>query len=172
MEVLGISRSDVPQAEKLIYRILNDDTKSPEDVMRDEDIPNYNWLERRDVTENLGIRRPGWADEELHPGLAETNGVAPQEDEAVPELSMSSAAPVFANIYQEVAATEQYRFALQRIVRQVRGPWSFAGMRSAIDENHTGESGSTLDTQIHGGSWVTDNKAWIGAAGELYVSLI
>ena len=138
--------------------------------MRDEDIPNYEWVQRRDVTEHLNLRRPGWANEELQHAPAQTNGEALHEEDMALEMGFSSVAPVFANIYQEVAATEQYRMALQLVIRQARGAWSFASLHQAIDQIDTLETGSTLGSRGHGSPWVTDNKAWIGAAGELYVS--
>ncbi|RMZ80647.1 hypothetical protein DV738_g2630, partial [Chaetothyriales sp. CBS 135597] len=160
MDILEVSDS---KAKSVISRILNDETRSPRGILLDEDIPSYKWPTDPDLGEDDFVRRSAWVNavnedpEGLNVDISPVPPVSTNIHQEVPNVDISPVPPVFANIDQEVLETERYKIALKNIVQQARDP-CLAGLFQELDQI------DSLDNR-----WTTENKAWIGAAGELYV---
>lgn len=183
-------------AVKVIYRIMNDVKKDLNTIMKDEDLCDYPWFERR-VSSQQPSPFPdpnGTAD----PSIDSMSSATTVADEALlvlptdqsshasyPEVANSLPSPVNFrpiaqdSVWEQVARTEQYKKLLKEVVRQARrGQPLRSGSLSLFE---IGEALNELDNTVdyagfhrafggtgHGNF---EHHARIGAAGELFVGL-
>jgi hypothetical protein len=191
-KALGI---DDRGASKVIYRIINDQVKNLETIMRDEDLSQFSWIPRpATAPRQIPISPPRQdlvADQPS--GVPQQNGATEEEGDifvmpsgGVHAQSTSESSdvpePGFRNEYvaplqtpwQRVARSELYRKLLQSVIeqgRRTRGqtqdPFSLSQLGHALND-----SGITVDHDELGREFSfipPQERALIGAAGELFV---
>ncbi|KIW14560.1 hypothetical protein PV08_07344 [Exophiala spinifera] len=136
---------DNERAVKVVYRILNDDKKDMEVIMKDEDLPGYPWFEKP-ATPLQTVSFPALNDTEPHrsslvllvsPDNTSSGHDTDDDDvvtrvdqrDAVPhsrvESSMLSPVHIHSTgshytIWEEVARDQQYQRLLREVIRQAR----------------------------------------------------
>lgn len=184
--ILGLEKDKARESLKQVYRILNDEKVTLEDIMKEEDIPSYDWFEKPEVSAT--VRGPGLATtlaseppETLQPATQEVVVRSRQEAFSPQETPTTLTPPTTSQVSRFGAAStlprattdRSYLRLLQSITRQARrspeagaGPGSsdnlsLATLDDALDDLAT-EQQYFGDAHDHG-----NNK--IGAAGELFV---
>lgn len=177
-------------ASKVVFRIINDQTKDSAIIMKDEDLAECHWLSnppplrRRaeipsarhtttDIPEpTLPDARLAYSDDE-----EATSSLHGTEDEF--ESPPPSPAHHYLPAWQEEARRQQYKKLLKEVVRQARrassnrrtdGNFSLTEMEEALN-NLDGQPDYRAMHQSLVGADDGTHKSRIGAAGELYVSL-
>ena len=180
MLILGI---DNPGAEKQIYRLLTESNTQLQKVMEEEDIPEVPWLCKLPVLTQAAesthaplatpleiIRRV------TSPGVARENLLSPVEIPARQTFELAlDASP-------RTLPSDEYRRLLERVVKQARrsdsefpgaDDLSMTALRQALDDvpilplNIRNVLGLREDQLMS-----FEDNAKIGAAGELFVSLL
>lgn len=187
--ILGI---DDRGASKVVYRIINAQAKDVGAIMRDEDLPEFPWLPNPPrSTTNMpnALRVPG---SDTHAMSNVSNGVFdPAEDEmAVVVASSSRDNPAdravepllepaiytraFEAPWQRVAREVQYRKLLDQVIRQgsivpraSRDAFSLSQMGDALNDTPLVVNNAEFANIFR--DFTAEDKAWIGAAGELFV---
>ena len=181
-------------AVKVIYRILNDVKKDLSTIMKDEDLPDYPWFERRvssqqllpftapNDTEDTSFDRMSSADtpaDETQPvPLTDRNSGAfhPEDPDGLPS-PVGVRSRVHDSVWEQVARTELYKRFLKEVVRQARrGPRARRGSLSlfeideALNELDNPVDYAAFDRAFGGmGDGSFEHFSRIGAAGELFV---
>ncbi|KIW72175.1 hypothetical protein, variant [Phialophora macrospora] len=194
--LLGIENE---RAVKVIYRILNDNNKDLDAIMKDEDLPEYQWFERPtpslqavpfpvpDDTEP-GSSRPTPTSSADTSSNSDDNVVVIRADQsgtaAHSRVENSLPSPVHVrptgqhSIWEEVARDEQYKRLLREVIRQARRGRSPRRRESLsldeIDEalndlDHPADYAAFRRTFGVAGYGNFEENARVGAAGELYV---
>ena len=179
-------------ASKIIYRIINDQVKDLDTIMRDEDLHRYPWLARpprRSQHLPLPFDSQGNHAHQLNGGLEgeeigedeTTIVVTPSTHErSQPEVSAISTEPALSFVvplqppWQRVARSTQYRKLLQSVIDQgsrvpqrSQGSFSLSQINHALDDIAARSKYAELESEF--ACIPPQERAWIGAAGELFV---
>ena len=186
-KTLGIGNE---RAEKSLYRLLLD-RMDLGTIMKDEDLPDYDWIEKLPDQQLSYLSRPDGILETSHddaPGtqtgvesatkvLVATRSESSQQQivTQTPALTLSMEMPVYQRIFRDL----QYQKLLKEVMRQAKliggqkvSELSLAEINEALDnlDGAQGASYRKLESLFGGHSSWAENKA-VGAAGELFVSV-
>jgi hypothetical protein len=155
---------DNERAVKVVYRILNDNKKDLDTIMKDEDLPEYPWFEKPasslqtvsfpalDDTEPYSSSMPTPAsptdassDHDDHDHDVVVTRVDQRSTAPYSRVESSIPSPVHDHtIWEEVAWDQQYKSLLREVIRQARRGWrshqrrggslSLDGIDEALDE--------------------------------------
>ncbi|KAL9115876.1 MAG: hypothetical protein Q9227_000244 [Pyrenula ochraceoflavens] len=192
-KVLGIQHGE---AEKSIFRILNDETKRLEDIMREEDISEYPWFEKPDIAGPIYVPHTTPSSGPMQPEGSQTLEAGVHLDGTRPHVLLDQAhasqigtqravttslSPSFQSLdtRQRVLLNKAYSQLLHRVkVQAQRLPPSFTGHNTSMERlNQDFGSLDISNRQIlcqflSLGSWdepTFEETAPIGAAGEFFV---
>jgi hypothetical protein len=184
-------------ADKIIYRIINDQVRDLDTIMQDEDLHRYPWLPQPVIRarpmrppfngQSDAINLPGGATAEEDggdhgPPMIVTQNTASQSQhslsityvESEPELDQVVS---LQHPWQRVVRSEQYLRLLRSVISQGRrlrsglqDAFSLSQLDSDLDKIIAHIDHHELTREF----WPTrpDERAWIGAAGELFVRIL